>query len=154
VGTADQEAGRRREGVADAPGAHVSRSVPCLGAPQWIPRWGAARAGPPCPARRRQNERHGDPVFAEILQPRLNSGHYLDVRFEPFKLRLADATFYTFDFVAVRPDCFELHEVKGHWEDDARVKWKTAAETFWWFKFFAAMYVKGAWKIEEYRACK
>lgn len=87
----------------------------------------------------------------EILQPRLNSGHYLDVRFEPFKLRLADATFYNFDFVAVQTECIEIHEVKGHWEDDARVKWKTAAEMFWWFKFFAARIVKGTWEVEEYR---
>ena len=87
----------------------------------------------------------------EILQPRLMAGEYLDVRFEPFKLRLADKTFYSFDFAAVRPDYIELHETKGFWEDDARVKWKVAAEQFWWFKFFAVQFVKGAWKIEEYR---
>jgi len=87
----------------------------------------------------------------EVLQPRLNSGMYLDVRFEPFKLRLADATFYSFDFIAVRPECIEVHEVKGHWEDDARVKWKVAAEQFWWFRFFAARIVKGSWEVEEYR---
>jgi hypothetical protein len=87
----------------------------------------------------------------EVLQPRLRAGEYLDVRFEPFKLRLADKTFYSFDFVAVRPDCIEVHECKGHWEDDARVKWKVAAEQFWWFKFYAVQYVSGSWKIEEYR---
>lgn len=87
----------------------------------------------------------------EILQPRLMSGEYLDVRFEPFKLRLADKTFYSFDYAAVRPDCIEIHECKGFWEDDARVKWKVAAEQFWWFRFFAVRLVKGAWEIEEYR---
>jgi hypothetical protein len=87
----------------------------------------------------------------EVLRPRLRGGEYLDVRFEPFKLRLADKTFYSFDFVAVRPEGFEIHECKGFWEDDARVKWKVAAEQFWWFRFFAARLVKGSWEVEEYR---
>ena len=43
------------------------------------------------------------------------------------------------------------HETKGFWEDDARVKWKVAAEQFWWFRFFAARLVKGSWEVEEYR---
>ena len=30
---------------------------------------------------------------------------------------------------------YRLHEVKGFMEDDAAVKLKVAAETFWWFQF-------------------
>lgn len=61
-------------------------------------------------------------------------------QFESHKLRLADRTFYTPDFgVLVQlPDgsaAFEFHEVKGFWEDDARVKIKVAAELFWMFPF-------------------
>ena len=74
----------------------------------------------------------------------------LDVVYEGCKLKLAEATFYTPDFVVVTPDGIELHEVKGFWEDDARVKWKATAEKFWWFKFVAVQKEKGGWKIEEY----
>jgi hypothetical protein len=51
--------------------------------------------------------------------------------FEGIKLRLADATFYTPDFVVMASDnVLECHEVKGFWTDDARVKIKVAAERF------------------------
>jgi hypothetical protein len=49
------------------------------------------------------------------------------------KLRLADRTFYTPDFQVVNDATgeIELHEVKGGWiEDDAMVKFKTAAAMF------------------------
>ena len=86
----------------------------------------------------------------EVLGPRELSGEIIAVEFEGMKLRLADKTFYSPDFLVVTPDCIEVHEVKGHWEDDARVKWKAAAEKFWAFKFFAATRVKGEWQVEEY----
>lgn len=44
---------------------------------------------------------------------------------------------------------FEVHEVKGHWEDDARVKIKVAAELYP-FKFIAVRKQKGAWLFEEF----
>lgn len=48
--------------------------------------------------------------------------------FEAEALRLADKTFLHVDFRVVMPDgMVEFHEVKGHWEDDARVKMKVAA---------------------------
>ena len=77
-------------------------------------RLGAVPGARPGPARRaphqagKMNQTEAR-YLREILQPRLNSGYYLDVRFEPFKLRLADKTFYSFDFAAVRPNCIELH---------------------------------------------
>lgn len=52
-------------------------------------------------------------------------------RFEGVKLRLADNTFYTPDFAVMAVDgVMEMHEVKGYWEDDARVKVKVAAEQY------------------------
>src|SRR4029077_19801939 len=43
--------------------------------------------------------------------------------FEAIKLRLARRTWYTPDFLVELPDGeLTVHEVKGHWEDDARVK--------------------------------
>ena len=53
------------------------------------------------------------------------------------KFRLADNTFYTPDFALMRPDGqIEIHEVKGFWQDDARVKIKVASEMYP-FKFIA-----------------
>lgn len=51
--------------------------------------------------------------------------------FEAIKLRLADNTFYTPDFFVMGADgTLQCHEVKGFWEDDARVKIKVAARLF------------------------
>src|SRR5262249_18262242 len=44
-------------------------------------------------------------------------------RFEAIKLRLAASTFYSPDFLVLPASgVLEVHEVKGFWEDDARVK--------------------------------
>ncbi|EPC3803834.1 DUF1064 domain-containing protein [Enterobacter ludwigii] len=52
-------------------------------------------------------------------------------KFEGIKLRLADNTFYTPDFaVMLTTGEMELHEVKGFWTDDARVKIKVAADMY------------------------
>ena len=48
--------------------------------------------------------------------------------FDSMKFRLADKTFYSPDFIVLKSNGeLEAHEVKGHWEDDARVKIKVAA---------------------------
>lgn len=88
--------------------------------------------------------------YAARLEALKGVGQIADYRFECVKLRLADRTFYTPDFMVLKPDgAFEMHEVKGFWEDDARVKIKTAAELFP-FKFIAARKQKGAWVFEEF----
>lgn len=75
--------------------------------------------------------------------------------FEAVKLRLADRTFYTADFIVMQADdTIEFHECKSHWEDDARVKIKVAAETYPYFKFVAVKQLPkrdgGGWKVEEF----
>ena len=71
-------------------------------------------------------------------------------KFEALKLRLADNTFYTPDFaVLMRDGAVEMHEIKGFWLDDARVKIKVAASIYP-FKFIAVTRCKGAWKREEF----
>lgn len=78
------------------------------------------------------------------------AGEIADYRFECVKLRLADKTFYTPDFMVLRPDGeFEMHEVKGRWEDDARVKIKVAAAQFP-FKFVAIKKGKNGWNREVF----
>ena len=89
----------------------------------------------------------------EVLKPGVKNGVYLDFKFEPFNLRLAKNTYYRPDFVAIRADdrALVVIEIKGHWEDDARVKWKATAELFPWFVFCAVQYDrKRGWTYEWY----
>lgn len=75
--------------------------------------------------------------YASILEQRRITGEVAWYRFEGVKLRLADKTFYTPDFAVMLTDGqMEMHEVKGFWQDDARVKIKVAADTYP-FKFIA-----------------
>lgn len=75
--------------------------------------------------------------YGQHLELLKHAGEVLWYRFEGVKLRLADNTFYTPDFaVMAATGQMELHEVKGFWEDDARVKIKVAAEMYP-FKFLA-----------------
>lgn len=69
--------------------------------------------------------------YANHLERLKHEGSIVWYRFEGMKFRLADNTFYTPDFSVMKSDgLFELHEVKGFWIDDARVKIKVAAELF------------------------
>lgn len=70
-------------------------------------------------------------AYQRHLELRKAAGEVAWYAFEGIKLRLADKTFYTPDF-AVMLSCgaLELHEVKGFWADDARVKTKVAAAMF------------------------
>ena len=74
---------------------------------------------------------------ATVLRPSLLAGEIAWYRFEGLKLRLADNTFYTGDYaVMLSNGQMEVHEVKGFWTDDARVKIKVAAEQYP-FRFIA-----------------
>jgi hypothetical protein len=93
-------------------------------------------------------------AYAENLQRRKLSGEVLWFKFEGIKLRLADATFYSPDFaVMLASGQMEMHEVKGFWQDDARVKIKVAA-TLFPFRFIAVQALPkksgGGWKTEEF----
>jgi hypothetical protein len=74
-----------------------------------------------------------------------------DYSFEAIKLRLANLTFFTPDFLVIGANGeVVFHEVKGFWEDDARVKIKVAAELFPWFRFVGVTRKKGEWIVEEF----
>lgn len=89
--------------------------------------------------------------FEQVLKPRVMAGELASAQFEVLKLRLAKATFYDTDFLVVTADGqIEIHEVKGHWEDDARVKFKVAVEMFPWFKFRVVQRIKGQWIFDDY----
>jgi hypothetical protein len=92
--------------------------------------------------------------YACRLDQMKHAGKILWFGFEAIKLRLADNTFYTPDFAVMADDgVIELHEVKGFWTDDARVKIKVAADKFP-FRFMAmkprTLKAGGGWEVEEF----
>lgn len=91
-------------------------------------------------------------AYESHLSALMAAGEVTWFKFEGVKLRLADNTFYTPDFAVMRSDgLMEMHEVKGFWADDARVKIKVAADLYP-FRFLAVR-VKpkkegGGWSVE------
>lgn len=94
--------------------------------------------------------------YAQHLEERKRAGDVAWYRFEGMKFRLADNTFYTPDFdVMLASGQLEAHEVKGHWQDDARVKIKIAADMY--PVRFIAVTVRpkksgGGWSFEDFSA--
>lgn len=89
-------------------------------------------------------------AYGKRLWERKLAGEVLWYAFDSLKLRLADTTFYTPDYlVMLASDVLEIHEVKGHWEDDARVKIKVAADKFP-FPFVAIQRKQGLWVEERF----
>lgn len=92
--------------------------------------------------------------YAAHLELLKRAGEVTWWRFGALKLRLADKTFYDTDFIVLKADgLLEVHEVKGHWEDDARVKVKVAADQYP-FRFLALQERPkrdgGGWAMEEF----
>lgn len=84
-------------------------------------------------------------AYAQHLETLRIAGEIQRWDFEPEKLRLAGRTFYEPDFrVVARDGSIEFHEVKGHWEDDARVKIKVAAAQHP-YRFLAVHRKDGRW---------
>lgn len=70
-------------------------------------------------------------AYSKILELRKAAGEILWYSFEGMTLRLADRTTYTPDLVVMLKDrAIEMHEIKGFWTDDAKVKIKVAANNF------------------------
>lgn len=89
-------------------------------------------------------------AYGSDLELLKRAGEIAWYAFEGVKLRLADNTFYTPDFAVMRSSGeLEMHEVKGFWTDDARVKIKVAASLFP-LKFIAARKTKTGWETEEF----
>lgn len=75
-------------------------------------------------------------------------------KFEGIKLRLADNTFYSPDFAVMNAKGeMEMHEVKGFWQDDAKVKIKVASDLYP-FRFVAIKALPkkegGGWQEQEF----
>ncbi|RTQ12851.1 DUF1064 domain-containing protein [Enterobacter hormaechei] len=93
-------------------------------------------------------------AYCRHLELRKHAGEVAWYRFEGIKLRLADNTFYTPDFaVMLTSGEIELHEVKGFWTDDARVKTKVAADQYPFRIIGVTVKPKkagGGWSVEEF----
>jgi len=88
--------------------------------------------------------------YALVLENLKHQGYLVWYSFEPVNLRLAPKTYYRPDFMVMKADGeIEIHEVKGFWQDDAKVKIKVASEKFP-FRFFAVQYKNNGWKYTEY----
>jgi len=90
--------------------------------------------------------------YSEHLDSLLQGGGIIRWDFEPEKLRLANRTWYAPDFRVILPGGeIEWHEVKGFWEDDARVKIKVAAECHpYRFKAIQWDRKNKTWKTEHF----
>lgn len=92
--------------------------------------------------------------YAAHLESLRQAGKVVWYKFEGWKFRLADNTFYTPDFAVMSTDGYlEAHEIKGYWQDDAKVKIKVAASLY--PVRFIAVYARtkkegGGWKTEEF----
>ena len=92
--------------------------------------------------------------YSQYLETLRHAGEIVWFKFEGVKLRLADNTFYTPDFMVMGANgLIEMHEVKGFWMDDARAKIKIAADMYP-FRFLAikakAKKNGGGWDQENF----
>ena len=90
-------------------------------------------------------------IYAGHLEGLLHKGLILAWEYEPIRLRLAEKTFYTPDFLVIgKEGQVAFEEVKGYWEEDARVKIKVAARLYPWFYFAAVTRENRQWKWEYF----
>lgn len=95
-------------------------------------------------------------AYADVLYTQMLGGEILAYKFEAIKLRLGEGAWYTPDFLVVKPERFEIHEVKGKFfREAAKVRIKVAAETYPHFKFYVVRMDKPSrrlithWHYEE-----
>lgn len=138
-----------RRGVAGAPNT-ADTSAPPFVSPREIPVGGRRALGRLKSGEMNKTEAKYDSHLWDLR----HAGDVLWHKFEAVKLRLADNTFYTPDFaVMVADGTIEMHETKGFWEDDARVKIKVAASLYpFRFKALKPIAAKrgGGWEVEEF----
>jgi hypothetical protein len=103
--------------------------------------------------------------YAEYLEQQRRDGYVDCFEYEPVKFKLADKTYYTPDFVVMRPDgLIEVHDTKGtttrrdgagsrvkkpFYEQHSAIKIKSCAAKFP-FRFFMVWMNEGVWQLDEY----
>lgn len=115
--------------------------------------------GPPVVAKANLAPRDRGMNKAELAYSQQLDALGLTWRYEPLKLRLADLTYYSPDFMVIgKEGLIQFHEVKAQWkgaktfhsEDDAKVKIKVAAEQFPWFFFRIVWKSPEGWQHKNY----
>jgi hypothetical protein len=87
--------------------------------------------------------------FWQMQQLRARVGEIRAAYWEPWKMRLADNTYYTPDCMVIENDgTLTIYEVKGYWQEDARVKIKVAAALHPYVRFVAVQHQKSQWIYE------
>lgn len=87
--------------------------------------------------------------YSQLLDIRMLGGEIQEWAFEPERFRLAGGAYYTPDFrVVLANGEVELHEIKGHWREAARVRIKVASELHP-YRFIAVTRTReGEWQYE------
>jgi hypothetical protein len=88
-------------------------------------------------------------AYANYLYGLQLGGEIISYEYEPEKLTLAPNCTYTPDFLVIKADSKEFHEVKGFMRDDAAVKLKVAAVMFPEYKFILVKRKNGLWTFKE-----
>ena len=88
-------------------------------------------------------------AYAAELAAQQQAGVVRGWRYEALTVRLLSGIRYTPDFVVWRPDgSLELHEVKGWWREDAKLKFREAAAQWPMFRWVVVSRPKGgAWQL-------
>ena len=103
--------------------------------------------------------------YADYLEEQRRLGYVEWFAYEPMKFKLADKTYYTPDFVVMRPDgAIEVHDTKGTTtktrksgarekapfaEEHSKIKIKSVADKYP-FRFFMVWFNAGVWQYTEF----
>lgn len=88
--------------------------------------------------------------YAAYLTSLKNAGEIWDWMYHPWRMRLAEGTYYTPDFMVVIPGgLIELHETKGFFREAARVRLNVAADKFKHIGFKLIKRDKHGWDVKE-----
>ena len=88
--------------------------------------------------------------YAKHLDWQIREGQIAAYWFEQFKVRLADLTWYTPDFLVQMPDgTLEWRETKGWMRDDANIKVKVTSELYWQFPIRVVQEKRGVFTVRE-----
>ena len=129
------------------------RGVPALGLPS---------LGTPTPAtitegpkRARGPSKWEAAYHAERLRPDIGSGAISWCAYEGISIQVGTSAvpcWYTADWATLRRGWVELHEVKGHMREAARVRMSALVRVCPWVRLLVATGGPGKWVVTEWRA--
>lgn len=146
---------QRRQSAWKAPGRPAQSVRNALERQGWKDRPTTPQAGIKAPKPRRDaiSGKRGmngwETEFAAQLELRKHDGEILWWAFEPIRIRLASGAWYKPDFVTVDKNYrTEIYEVKGCWQEAARVRFKVAVEKLP-YQFYIVRKHKGELRVTK-----